>query len=97
MIVVFAALTSFAYHLPHERIKLTHDIDVCFAYIAFFFTISIAFPTLSLFDYLFLPLLVAFGVWAKNQAHATGKYDSYHTLWHVVVSLGQTYLVLTTF
>ncbi len=94
VIVAVAALTSFGYHFPREGLKLTHDLDVSFAYVALAFTLSVAHPYLSLTDYTLLSILVAFGLWAKSRAHSSGHYDGYHTLWHVVVSMGQAYLAL---
>ena len=94
VIVAVAALTSLGYHFPREGLKITYDLDVFFAYIALALTLSVAHPYLSLMSYTLLSALVAFGLWAKSKAHSSGNYDGYHTLWHVVVSLGQAYLAL---
>jgi len=92
VLVTITGLASFAYHVFRESWFVTYAADVCLAHVSLVYTLYVAYPYMDLEHVIVLSIVLWTGLFVKKKALLSGKYDLYHTLWHVCVFLGQALL-----
>ena len=91
--LLLSTVASTGYHRLGEGPNVWQKPDKILAVVTLLVTLAVTFPRASWADLLNAVLLLAMALIAKKQAEEEGKYKLWHSLWHVLVSIGQAYLV----
>ena len=90
-ILLTSTVASTMYHWHQEENHLWQGIDYAAAVGALFYTLYLALPLMSGAQIAECALILFLGILSKNYAHE-GSYRLWHTVWHLLVALGQAYL-----
>ena len=91
IILLASTVASTMYHLHREEHAMWQGIDYIAAVGALGYTLYLTLPLMINTQIAECALILFAGILAKNYAHE-GSYRIWHTLWHVLVALGQAYL-----
>lgn len=80
------------YHLSREENPRSLFLDKIFAHLSLYSSVYVSFSFLDMYDYINLFNILAVGFYVKKKG-LESNYNFWHTLWHVCVFIGQTYLV----